>query len=415
MSSSFLNLRGAQVPALGCAASLLGVLYGHAVSAADTYLTPGVEVGAEYHTNLQLQRESPSDEDEGGDGYFADLWAIAGIRSPRAFVELKPRVRFQEYPDHDEMERSNEYADVRAGYDTLRSSLGFVGSYQREDKVRSEVADAEFDDFDPNDPIVDESGRVESLSGQRTRMQFRPSYEYQFSERVGIGASAVYQIVDYDPPDFSREDYDYWRADGFFTWSFSPRTRLRTGAYATEYETDNGFNLTQSTGVSLGVEHQWSETFTATASVDVEQADVERADLAEKESSTDTGFTIGIQRRDLVSELRLDAGRTFNPTGSGVRSEVDQVRMQYDRNLTERLRFLGAARAFRSRAQGGAVNSSDRDYIRTDVGLGWNMTQTWSVEGRYSYIWEEFENETGDRSDNMLMLSVRYKALQPQR
>jgi hypothetical protein len=415
MSSSFLNSRRTQVPALGCAASLLGGLYGQSVSAAEMHATPGVEVGAEYHTNLQLQRESPSDEDEGGDGYFADLWAITGIRSPRAFLELRPRVRFQEFPDHDEMERSNEYLDLRTGYETLRSSLGVVGDYRREDQVRAEVADAQFDDFNPDDPIVDESGRVESLSGHRTRIQFRPDYSYQFSQRVGIGASAVYQTVDYDIASTSSNDYDYWRADGFFTWSFSPRTRLRTGAYATEYETDDGFNLTQSTGVSLGVEHQWSETFTATASVDVEQADVERADLAEKESSTDTGFTIGLQRRDLVSELRVDAGRTFNPSGNGVRSEVDQARMQYDRNLTERLRFLGAARAFRSRAQGGALTGSDRDYIRTDIGLGWNMTRTWSVEGRYSYIWEEFQDETGDRSDNMLILSVRYQALQPQR
>jgi hypothetical protein len=415
MSSSFLNSRGVQVPTFGCVASLVGVLYGHSVSAADTYLTPGVEVGAEYHTNLRLQRETPSDEDESGDGYFADLSVIAGIRSPRAFVELKPRVRFQEFPDHDEMERSNEYADLRTGYQTLRSALTFVGNYQREDQVRAEVSDAEFDDFDPDDPIVDESGRVDTLRGQRTRIQFRPDYEYQFSQRVGVGATAVYQIVDYDIGDASRQDYDYWRADGFFTWSLGPRTRLRTGAYATEFETDTGFNLTQSVGGSLGIEHQWSETFTATASIDVEQADVEREDLAEKESSTDTGFTVGLQRRDLVSELRVDAGRTFNPTGNGVRSEVDQVRMQYDRNLTERLRLLGAGRAYRSRAQGGAANGSDRDYIRTDIGLGWNMTRTWSIEGRYSYIWEEFENETGDRSDNMLTLSIRYRALQPQR
>ena len=195
-----------------------------------------------------------------------------------------------------------------------------------------------------------------ALAGHRTRIQVRPDYTYQLSQLLGVGASAVYQTVTYDfPSDFgstSRQDYDYWSGDGFLTWTLSPRTRLRTGAYVTKYETDNGLNQTDSTGVSLEIEHQWSETLTATAAVSVQRTDIERAALMAKDSSTDTGFTIGIERRGQVSQWRINAGRTFNPTGSGTLNETDQVRLQYDRNLTERLQFTGAVRANRSRPLG---------------------------------------------------------------
>ena len=422
MSSSFLNAEARtrlQIIWRAGAVFFGAALCPRAASAAETYFVPGVEGGAEYHSDLRLQGDSPSATDEeSAEGYFADLWAIAGIRSPRAFVELKPRVRFQEYPDHKDLEESNEYLDLRTGYDTVRSSFELVGSYRNEDEIRAEIADAEFDDFDPDDPIVDEAGRVERFGGTRTRIQVRPDYTYQLSQLLGVGASALYQTVTYDfPSDFgstSRQDYDYWIGDGFLVWTLSPRTHLRTGAYVSTYETDDGLNQTDSTGASLEIRHQWSETLTAMAAVSAQQTDIERAALTAEDSSTDAGFTIGIESRGQVSQWRINAGRTFNPTGSGTLNETDQVRLQYDRNLTERLQFTGAVRANRSRPLGVDASDNDRDFLRTDIACSWSMTRTWSVIGGYSYIQEQFEGESGDRSDNMVTISVRYQGLQPQ-
>jgi hypothetical protein len=228
----------------------------------------------------------------------------------------------------------------------------------------------------------------------------------------------LYQTVTYDfPSDFgstSREDYDYWIGDGFLDWTLSPRTHLRTGAYVSKYETDNGLNQTDSTGASLEIRHQWSETLTAMAAVSAQQADIERAALTAEDSSTDAGFTIGIESRGQVSQWRINAGRTFNPAGSGTLNEIDQVRLQYDRNLTERLQFTGAVRANRSRPLGVNASDNDRDFFRTDIACSWSMTRTWSVTGGYSYIQEQFEGENGDRSDNMVTISVRYQGLPPQ-
>ncbi len=63
-----------------------------------------------------------------------------------------------------------------------------------------------------------------------------------------------------------------------------------------------------------------------------------------QENTSDVGGSLTAYRKLEVSSWRLSVGRQFAPTGDRGKSTIDQIRLQYDRDLSQRLKFRGAAR-----------------------------------------------------------------------
>lgn len=403
-----MSLSSRNLPLAACVLVALGTDAG----AADAYFVPDVALRAEHHENFDLRSGFQGDTQVAG--YFADLAATIGWRGERGATSLRPQITIQDYPDRQDLERSNQYLNLRSTYDTLRSEFRLIGRYSREDQYRAEVPEAAFDEFDPEDPTLSESGRVIVYSETQTIVQVRPEYEYRLSERLGVGVDAMYQTVAYDADiPTGRVDYDASLLNGYLAWQMGELTELKTGIYASEYQPDNGFNESSSRGVSLELERRWSETFLGTVEVVAERTEVDRPGAATDESDN-WGMTAGLVRQGEVSELRFNVGRTFTPS-LGSRATVDQIRLQYSHGLTQRLRFNTAFRAFNREAQGVDISGNDREYLRGDLGLRYNLTPTWYATGGYSYIWQKYENEPRSTDDQVLMFSIGYRGLPPQR
>jgi hypothetical protein len=116
-----------------------------------------------------------------------------------------------------------------------------------------------------------------------------------------------------------------------------------------------------------------------------------------------------------VSALRLSIGRTFIATGANGKAESDQVRLQYDRDLTQRLKFRGTGRYESRNSISTGGQGDDRDYARADLSLNWMMSTTWYLEGGYSYIWQDRQTAAGVAANNKLFVGVGYKGLERQR
>lgn len=388
------------------------VVLAPAASAQDAYYIPELEISAEHHTNLDL-RDGVQGE-ESVEGYFADVGVILGLRGQRGSTEMRPHALFQRYPDRDDLDETNLYFDLRSQYESQRSRFTLLGRYSDESEYRAEIADAGFDDFDPNDPVVDQSGQLRRLSDKRDRLQLRPEFRHMFTQRVGAGIGALYQTVNFDSDlGLDRTDYDYQEVDGYLLWVTGPRSNLLTGAYAARYQAEDGLNDTDSVGLSGELEFRWSQTFTGNLALVAEQTTVELPGSVEDESNN-WGLTFGLTRTLQVSQLRFNVGRSFSPS-AGARSEVDQVRVQYDHKLSPRLQFTTAARAYRRRAQGDLLGGTDRDYARGQIGLRWNMTQTLYLGTDYSYIRQKSEGAPDDRTDHVFAVRVGFRGLQPQR
>ncbi len=130
-----------------------------------------------------------------------------------------------------------------------------------------------------------------------------------------------------------------------------------------------------------------------------------------EETTSDFGGTLTAFRKLEVSEWRFSVGRSFIPTGDNGKSVSDRFRIQYDRLLSQRLSFTGAARYDSRSGLSELDEGNDRDYARLDLSMKWFITQKWYVGGGYSYIWEDREQEIGDADNNRFFINFGYQGL----
>lgn len=378
--------------------------------AADTYFTPTVSLQAENHSNRSLTPDNQPSKDL--TGYTATLEAMVGARTPRSKTELKPRLRFQKYPDAKDLDQTEGSLDLRSTFSTQRTKAELVAKFSHTDEYNAEFVDD--DDFDPDGPDVVGNGRI-LFSETRTRIEARPSIEFQLTERTGVGAELLFQDVSYDADGpTTQRDYRNYEGSVFLTRNLSQRTELEAGVVASRYETDNDANKTDSYGFSTTLRQRWSETFTADLSLRVEDSDIERGNpVSFKQSATDWSLFGGLAWRGQITRVRLSAGRSLNPSGDGDRVVRDEVRLAVDRDLSQRLVLKAVLRAAQQKAQGGGVATSDRDYARGELSLEWKAARTWFVRGGASYTWQDRKIEPDSAKNRSVFLVIGYRGLGP--
>ena len=383
--------------------------------AADKYVQPQAEARVETNDNFNLVPGGSPDSNVYG--YIADLQALIGIATERSDTSLRPRVKFQEYPDRDDIDKVEGFLDLRSKYDWERSQLLTIGRYSQQDAYNSEFASGEFDPLDPDAPTEGDSGLV-VFGETRTMVELRPTFSHAITERTKAGVEAQYRAVRYDSDSIVNEhtDFDFLYGLGFLSWALDPRSDVSVGAYVSKYSATDDSSETDAYGGEVGYGYRWSDTMGITATVTYESNDItDNVPVRQEESTSGWGGEFTGYRTTEVSSLRVAVGRSFIPTGDGGKAESDQLRLQYDRDLNERLSLLGVAR-YESRNSISTVGrSSDRDYARVDLSVKWLMTPTWFLQGGYSYIWQDRESASGDAANNKIFATVGYKGLGRQR
>lgn len=396
------------------AVSIIALAASGGAQAVDWYFAPFVVGGAEYNTNRELLLSTQ--DEESSDGYSGELGAIMGFRNPRSTLDVRPRLGIVEYPDRDDLNRDEQFLDLKYDFLTPRSRTDVVAKYEKRDTYTAELPDAEFDPFDPRDPITAETGRVLSRD-ERTRVQLRPSFEYNMTPVTSVGTSLLYQDVEYDQSlGIAQRDYQFGYGQLFLRRTLDPRTDLTGGVYASTYEPEdlNGVEeKTDAYGATLAWTRRWSEVFETDVTLLVERSETELSLGVAPDASTDWGVDLYASRKLERSRIIVSGGRTFSPTGGG-KTVTDQLRVQYIHDFTQRLSGSIAGRGIRTRAQFENDRGNDRDYARADLSLRWAATRTWFIEGGYEYIWQEYLAEPAGAENHMLFVKVGYEGLLPQ-
>jgi hypothetical protein len=377
--------------------------------AADVHTQPQVDFRAEYNDNFGLAPDGG--EDSGEFGYVADLEALIGIATPRSQTAVRPRVKLQEFPDRDDLERVEGFFDVASDFRGQRGSSHLQLGYERRDIYSTETPSGGFDPVDPggDDP---EAGPI-VVGETRTKFDIEPSFDYRVTERMSIGAGVYLNSTRYDADgETTKTDYDYGVARGSLTWALSPSSDFTLGAYTSRYEADDDSEEIDAIGGLIGYAYRWSEQSGIEASVFHEENDItEFVPVRVEESESNVGGQLSAYRLLEVSSWRFSISRSFIPTGDGGKSEYDQFRIQYVRKLSERLGFTGVARYDSRNGLGGTETGLDKDYARVDLALKWNMTPTWYIGGGYSYLWVDREQAIDSADNNKLFLNVGYRGL----
>lgn len=395
------------------AAAVVACLPGVA-AAADTYFTPTVSVKAENHSNRALAPDNEPSRDL--TGYTAELDLKLGVRTPQSTTDFRPRLRFQQFPDEKDLDRTEGSIDLRHTYETQRATLELVARASRRDEYNAQFVDgSDFDEFDPGNPGTGSDGRV-FFSERRTQLEFRPKFDYELSQRTSIGTELRFLDVNYDADGPSnKRDYRNMRGEIYLTRKLDQTLLLEGGVYASRYKTDDDTNKTDAIGMSARLRKQWSPAFQADLTLEVEEATRERGNPATfKRDSTEWSLMGGLMWRGQISRVRLSAGRSQVPSGNAERVKQDEIRIRVERNLSPRLELTAVLRGVRERSNLSALVDADRDFARGELALEWRMTRTWFVKGGASYTWQDRKIATDSAKNRSLFLTVGYRGLAPQ-
>jgi hypothetical protein len=248
----------------------------------------------------------------------------------------------------------------------------------------------------------------------REEFSVRPNFEYRATERTSIGAGLEYIVTRYDADQGvpTKTDYNFALASGYVGWRLNPTSDLRAGLYASKYEAQDNSEDIDATGILVGYSHRWSEEFGIEAVAFYEENDITEFDpVLFKETTSNFGGELTAYRKFEVTEWRFSLGRSFVPTGDGGKSELDQLRVQYERQLSQRLTFRGVGRYESRNGLGNTEGGIDRDFARLDLSVKWLITRNWYVGGGYAYMWEDKAAATETGVNNKFFINFGYQGL----
>lgn len=409
MSSSFPERGVKRRYWLGLFAGAAGVV--GSAQAAQEYWVPSASVSAVHHSDILLTGA----DDPAVNGVLGNLQTILGVRTPTSTTEFRPRIEFENYSDRPELRHTNVYLDLNSRSATPRNVWELNGSYAREGSYSAQRTEAAYDNFDPNDPTVDATGHVAVTKETYTRIQLRPSYSHDFTERLGSNFGLFYQKVDFTGATVSSDSVDYQdaTASGGLSYAVTPRTRVAGGVYGTRYRAEDDSNTTTGRGVNFSVEHNWTQRFTANADLFLERTKVDQVGVLQDTSTNSWALNFGVVRQGQTGNLRMNVGRFFSPSTGGSRITVDQLRVQYDRRFKPLWSYTVAMRGLRNREQGTSTGRADRNYASSELSLVRDLTPTWNVSGKVAYTWQKYLSSNISGHDSQAMLSVGYTGLGP--
>lgn len=409
MSSSYLKRSACALPLALAAAPVL--------HAQQVYFIPKVEVGAEWHSNRELT-PNPALEDS-STAYKATLEGLWGRATPRSETEVRPRVVLQEFPDRQGVDPAEYFLDLRSTYRTLKSEWSLLGEFSQQDTYNAEFGTARGDDFDPENPDVDEvaNSGIVFVGETRTRLEVEPSVRYALSPRTSLGLLANYQFVDYDSnlPD-QRVGFTSPYVQATIIRQVGQRTELSVGPYYTHYEADNDLSESDSYGALINLRHRVTEVTYFTFGLSVERSEETRfTPLPVEESVTSWGFEFAGFRRGRVGSLRYSLGRFLQPSSVGDRREIDQLRIQYNRPLSPLFSVYGAVRLSQDRSIGDDRDGRDRDRALLEAGMSRLITPTFYISGGYRYAWLDRQDAPRSADNHNVFISFGFTGRDPRR
>jgi hypothetical protein len=373
------------------------------VGAADWSLDPRVTLNGVWDDNRRLTPIHGQEIEVWGAEIVAELGINA--ETPRSSFYMTPRVRSTFYPDESALETTNGFFDM--GYEGRgqRSKAGFDAFYSRQETVGNFFPDAQGGGGLGNPDPGEDIGNSPVTNVER-RFRFRPTAEFELTQRVVLDVDLGYLDVAYDQQEANeRQDFTSGFLRGALGYRVTPQQTLSIRLEGGRYEPKDGENQ-DSQVLELEWANQLSEIsrlYFRGGSSRVQTTD----DLGQQKWETGFSGGAGVQWHFEVTDLFLDATHMLDPSPSGRVEERDQVRLRLERQLSQVTTvFFGVRGIQDNRPQVG--NLQDRKYWTAEAQFNWRFKRDWSLGGGYEYVWRDEENDPNPAEANRLHLGVTY-------
>jgi hypothetical protein len=369
-----------------------------AAAGAEVYLQPQADALVEVDTNRNLATSSA--ERFTSEGFGAQAGATLGIVTPTSDSTIRGRLGYLDYPKDSDHELQGTL-DLANTFTWERSEFSLLGQFDHMNTFSSELASATFNPIVPISPTTPETARL-SVDTNRTMASLEPKYDYRLTQRLKVGVSAILQTTEYSGT-FASDytSFNYGQASAFVGYSLTPRLDLSVGPYISRDTPKGGSSnangtATDGTGATVSLDYRISKTFNGRIDVTGEGDSSQLPGVTGKVHTHAFGASYTSIWNGQISSVQASVGRTLTPSGSGGEYYADQIQVEYDRKLSQRLSLVSAARFIRYTA---SISEQGTDapykYIDATVALKWLVTRTWYVNGGVEFVRVDYGNVAG--------------------
>jgi hypothetical protein len=358
-----------------------------AAFAADVTLTPSIGLRGEYNDNIDFSRTSKKDD------YIGTIspGLTFGYATDRLNFNARGILDVLRYSDHTEENTERQNYGLNASYQLFeRLNIRANGSYVKDTTLDTELI---------------ETGLVERWSN-RKHYGGGGGLSYKISEVTDIGLDYSYTKTDYDLSE--NTDSDSHSVSLPLNYSFNNRLDVLT--LRPYYKnTDSDENKVNSYGVSLGLAHSFTETFTANVTPGVRYTETEEKPSGR--SDDDWGWTadISLDKSWQTASASLGYSRDLDYTAEGETVEVNRFSLSISKMLTSRFSMRLAGSLYFTKSMG-ISQDKDTRYYTVAPSLNYMITENHSLALGYSYSNEHDKMLTNDqdRDRNMVWLVLNF-------
>lgn len=315
--------------------------------------------------------------------------------------------RIERYASLSRLDREDPFANFSSSYLTERSTYGLTANYSQ--NAQRDIADEDTGVFGSNATVTSRS--------------IAPSYQYQLSAKDFVYTNLAYSERTYSSSGSDISGFNNFSDNETISysggWNRNFTERLSGGVALTYVTYEAESDITQSEydsyNISLTGSYALTEKWSVDGSFGYRTTDSENTfgnGLASSDTSSGTLFDFSVIYLGEVNRLTLAISRSLSPSGEGVVNEQDQIALNWNRDLSERLSF-SLDTTYQESTSVDQFSSIDREYLTIAPSVNWQLREKLSLDFGYRYrrqsgtVFGNFSN-SDDIDSNMLYLTINY-------
>ncbi len=251
------------------------------------------------------------------------------------------------------------------------------------------------------------------IGGDRNTISISPSWKYKIASEKFLEVSYAGKEVDYNSIATNFTDYSYQQYDLRYLHRYDPKNMFSVNLNTGIYETDDSNFEAITYGITLGLDHKFTETFSGKIYLGGSETESEIGAGASVVETSDNGllFMAGLEKKRERTVYNATLSRAVVPSGGGLLMLSDKVKLSLRHRMTQKVDFGLALNAISNENANGTVSTLDRDYVSVSPSVDWWFNKVVKMRLSYQYRQQEYDLSGSEADSDQYMLSIIYNPL----